>query len=445
MGGLRDKIKVLEKLPNWVNILLGKLNFSANLLYGSKYKEFRGKLKDNNFNSEKLLLESLQKAVEEVPHYRELYQGKNIQSVEDFRNIIKPIDKVAIMNDFDSFLSDNKEQYNYDIGTTGGTSGKPLTLYAPKNRYVFELATIHHIWSRVGFNHHFRAVIRNHKLEKDCVVNPITKEVIFDGFKLNDDYYRIIYKKLKKYKLKYVHCYPSIAYEFAQFLLKEKLDVSFIRAFFCGSENIFDHQRDVIENQLGVRMMTWFGHSEKLVLTGECRTSSNYHIESGYGYFELLDENNNVITQPGKLGEIVGSSFYNPVMPLLRYRTGDFAELVGDRCEDCGKSQTIIRNVQGRWSGEKIYNVDGTYVTTTALNLHNDLLQKINGLQYVHKKNGELIVCVIKGPNFAESDYQKLIQHFESKLNADASVSVRYVDKLKKHANGKFSLLIKEL
>jgi phenylacetate-CoA ligase len=445
MGGVRDKIQLLEKLPAWFNILLGKLNFSASLLYGKQYKAFKQKLASDDFDPSALLLNSVQKAIKEVPFYKEKYKDKQINSIADFQEIIQPIDKELIMSCPDDFLSSEKEKYGYDIGTTGGTSGKPLTLYAPKNRYVFELATIHHIWSRVGFNHHFRAVIRNHKLEKDFVVNPITKEVIFDGFKLDEKYFMKIYKTLKKYNIQYIHCYPSVAYEFSNFLLASKLDVSFLKSFFCGSENIFSHQRELIENKLGVRMMTWFGHSEKLVLTGECETSTNYHIEKGYGYFELLSEEGNVITKPGELGEIVGTSFYNPVMPLLRYRTGDFAELVSDSCDDCGRHQTIIKNVQGRWSGEKIYNLDGSYVTTTALNLHNDLYQKINGLQYVHKNKGELTICVIKGSNFTDSDHQDLIEHFKSKLKIDMKISVEFVEKLRKHANGKFSLLIKQL
>jgi phenylacetate-CoA ligase len=45
-------------------------------------------------------------------------------------------------------MNPNIDHKNYDHGTTGGTSGKPLKLIVPKNRYVVEMATMHTLWKR---------------------------------------------------------------------------------------------------------------------------------------------------------------------------------------------------------------------------------------------------------------------------------------------------------
>ena len=68
-------------------------------------------------------------------------------------------------------------------------------------------------------------------------------------------------------------------------------------------------------------------------LAGECECSKNYHIFFEYGYFELVDENGNVIEDANKQGEIVVTSFEMTAMPLIRYKTGDFAEYVAGKCD----------------------------------------------------------------------------------------------------------------
>jgi len=383
-----DKKEILNKLnnlPTPIGSFLNRLNLFSSKIYGSGYICYlQNRLIHHyqNFDNTAELLNIVNQAITSVPYYRERY-GEQIKNIADFQTQIGFIDKTDIMNNFTSFLSNNIDKSQYNEVTTGGTSGKPLKLLVPNNRHIFELSTMHTMWQTTGWNHHTRAVIRNHKLPngKDYQINPVTKEFIFDNFRLNEDYLHKIYTIIQKNKISYIHAYPSAAFQFACFLKDNKLDKGSIKAFFSGSENIFDYQADLIENKLGIRFYNWYGHSEKLVLGGYCQHSRNYHIEPTYGYFELIDENWQPVTTPGQIGEIVGTTLQNPGMPLIRYRTGDFAEFVGSECHHCGRKLPIIKNITGRWNGEKIYNSDGSFVTTTALNLHDDLYAVINGLQ----------------------------------------------------------------
>ena len=93
--------------------------------------------------------------------------------------------------------------------TTGGTTGKPLRMLLQKISLYKERATLHWIWKKIGFNHHTRAVLRNHKLKSNQIykINPITKEFVFDGFRLSDEYYLQIYEIIKKNSIKFIHAY----------------------------------------------------------------------------------------------------------------------------------------------------------------------------------------------------------------------------------------------
>ena len=442
-------LETLPKLPNAVNLCLLRFNRLRKRLYGKKYVAYYNFLVNNQkqFDNRPLLLAATNRAINEVSYFRKRYGDKPINSVEEFEVRIGTIDKDTVLDNFDDFINPQVDTSNYDLGTTGGTSGKPLRLLAPKDRYVIELATMHFLWANAGFDFQPRAVIRNHHLPKDQTyqVNPVTKEFIFDGFRLNDDYFQQIYDICQKNRLQFIHCYPSTAYEFSRFLQRNKMDTSFIRSFFSGSENIFDYQVELIEQQLGIRFYNWYGHSEKLLLGGYCAKNRFYHMEPTYGYFELLNEEGQVIREPGSRGEIVGTSFHNPGMPFIRYRTGDFGELFGFECPDCGRKMPLLKKVHGRWSGERIYNSDGSFVTTTALNLHSELYRHLNGLQYVQERKGQIKILVVQGESYQSCYEEELLQHFRSKLNSDSQIDIEYVERLIRKPNGKFVQLLSSL
>lgn len=426
------------ELPPGVARELMRFNRRAHWVYGPRYRAYRGYLREHeqHFDNTSLLLQSANHALAHVPFYRQRY-SRTLATLDDFEQL-GFITKDDVLGDFDGFLADDVDTSDYDTVTTGGTSGKPLTLAVPKDRYIVELATMHSLWGRAGFDHHVRAVIRNHRLPEGVPyrVNPVTREVLFDGFDLTPDALSHIWRSIQRLGLRFVHAYPSTATELARHIRDSGDDPSQIRAFLSGSENIFDYQRDLIEGELGIRFYNWYGHSEKLVLAGYCEKTRHYHHEPTYGHLELVDEEGKVIREPGRTGEIVGSSFHNRGMPLLRYRTGDFATYVGDRCEACGRRLPVFRDVKGRWSGDRIYNADGTYVTTTALNLHDDLYQVIDGLQYVQDVKGELTVCIVPSPSYHHDE--RLLAHFRGRLAPDTVVRIAHVERLRRKPNGKF-------
>lgn len=439
-------LKNISRLPNPVNRALLRYNRSPYRVYGRGYRDYREFLQKTNacYDPAPLLIRAVNTALTTIPYYRNRYNGLQISSLEEFELTFGFIDKDTILENYDAFTNPNIHLKDYDHGTTGGTSGKPLQLIAPKDRYVVEMATMHSLWKQAGFDFDVRAVIRNHRLtdNNDYIINPITRELIFDGFRLDEEYFERIYRIIKKYDIHFIHCYPSAAYEFSTYLYNRKYDSSFIRAFLSGSENIFDYQADLIQNRLGIRFYNWYGHSEKLILAGYCEKTNHYHVEPTYGYFELIDENNQVIREPGRTGEMVGTGYHNPGMVFIRYRTGDFAEYVSDHCEACGRFVKLLKNIRGRWSGDRVYHADGSFVTTTALNLHSDLYAVINGMQYIQERKGELRVLVIQSPQYKDHHEKAMLEHFKTKLKPDTRVRIEYVDKLRKLPNGKFVHII---
>lgn len=434
---------IKKNIPNFINDLFIKLNTNPSLAFGKEYKKYFDKLVLHNGinpNIEQELLNVVNFTLANSPYYKKIYKEKRINSIEEFKNTIEPINKQTVLDNFEDFIVDKR---NCDLVTTGGTSGRPLSLYLPKSRFVEELATLHFTWSKVGYSFSSRAVIRNEKLPdgKDFIINPISKEYIFDGFKLNDDYFEVIFKTLKRKNIKYVHGYTSNLFLFGKFLIEKNKDYSFIKGLFTTSENLTPLMESFFENTLKIPHINFYGHSEKLVFGAFCKDTSNYHIDSFYGYTELLNDE----CCESDYGEITGTTLHNLNMPLLRYKTGDFAERSLSNCTACGFSGLILKKIHGRWDGSRIYNKDGTFVTTTALNLHNDIYYKIDGIQYYQDKKGVLVVRVKKRKNFDESAQILLENTIRQKFNSDLELNLVFVEELEKQPNGKFLLLISKV
>ena len=438
---------VLKKLPHYpfsFTRFLLKLNKFPRLLYGSSYYAKKEQIGED-FDHEQALISVVNHAIENVPYYKKRYNS--ISNFRDFENDLRFIDKAEVLKNFNDFIALDTEMKNFVSGTTGGTSGKPMQLIIPKDRYNFELPTVHSYWNEYGWNFHLRGVIRNHKLpkDKDFLLNPLTKELFFDAFRINKDYVEQIYRILRKNDVQYLQAYPSAAFLFCSICKEEGFDISFLKAIFTSSEAVLDFQKKMIVDELGIPLFNLYGHSEKLIIAGYCEKTDNMHFESSYGYAELINEKNEPINTPGEVGELVGTTFHNFGMPLIRFKTGDWAEYVGHYCEACGKKSLTVRNIEGHHTRNIIYKNDNTYTSSTALNLHGEIFKKIEGMQYIQKRKGQLEVRIIKNEFFQEEDHAEFVHHYENAMGENAEVKVTYVTKLERLPNGKFPLLISKI
>jgi len=74
-------------------------------------------------------------------------------------------------------------------------------------------------------------------------------------------------------------------------------------------------------------------------LFGECRFGGGMHFNGqGYVYPELIDDQGDVVPfEVGATGELVYTSLVREAMPMIRFRSRDFARIAGTSCE-CGRT-----------------------------------------------------------------------------------------------------------
>jgi len=438
-------LSTLSRAPNWLNILILRANIPATAIFGVEYRNIYssfGEIDETKF------IEFIKRTAPKARYYNNNIGCEKIEEIKttnDFKALFPLIDKNLVMARFEEFSATDESNAS-DLCSTGGTSGKPMTILLPKKRYANELGSLHALWKKIGYEFSIRAVVRNERIPgRDYLINPITKEFIFDGFRSEENYLEKIYTTMKKYNIGFFHGYTSNAERFAKFLLTKQLDYSFLKGIISTSENLYEHQISTFKKLDGVKHMNFYGHSEKLTLAGWCEEGHCYHFYDSYGYAELVDSEGNAISKTGQIGEIVGSTNYNDHMPLFRYKTGDYAEKGPEICSGCGFSGLSVYKILGRWHGEKIYNSDGSYVTTTALNLHSSHYEKIEALQYYQPHPGIVEIRVKPGAKFDNATKESMLMLLASKFAPTTKIKINTVPQIQKQSNGKFLLLISDI
>ena len=256
------------------------------------------------------------------------------------------------------------------------------------------MAFMHRLWARVGYTSRcrkatFRGVrLNRRKTGEFWQLNPIYNECQFSPFHLNSETLHAYIEQLSRYRPAFIHGYPSAISVLARQCKHAGVSLRplGIKGVLLGSESVFPDQREEIEELTGARVLSWYGHSERIVLGGECEHSTAYHQFPDYGVLEIVDDKGNEVAV-GETGEIVGTGLWNNAMPLIRYRTGDRARKLEPRCE-CGRSFPRFDQVEGRWKQEYVVGQSGSLISPAALNMHGSFFDQVVRYQYHQQQQG---------------------------------------------------------
>jgi phenylacetate-CoA ligase len=268
--------------------------------------------------------------------------------------------------------------------------------------------------------------------------DPILRRHYYSNFHMTDENIRRYLEHIATIGPCYLHVYPSSAAVIARYLEKTGAKApSNILGVLAGSENVYRRDRELIERVLNVRFFSWYGHTEKLVLAGECEHCPDYHVWPTYGYFELLDPWGRPVRTPGQRGEIVGTGFINTIVPFIRYHTGDYATYVGDRCSACGREHPVIRDVTGHRTQEMLVAGDGALISWTSLNMHDDTFDRVRQIQFHQVRPGVATLRIVPEDGFGSSDMEAIRAGLNRKLAGRISFDIETVSEIQLTPMGK--------
>ena len=375
-----------------------------------------------------------------IPFYRDgIGRLARIVSPENAFEVLQlypHISKNEIRENLHRFRSDSS--CRAVLAKTGGSSGNTLTFYM--DRFITrqrEKAFIWDLWSRVGYKPgdrvaSFRGQAPGVGLFKH---ERLFSSYSFSPFQLSPKSIKDIVTALNSIKPLFLHGYPSTIHQLASLMRECKQTFTFqLKAVLCCSERIFEQQRSFLERIFNCRVYSWYGHSEYAVLGGECEVSHSYHLYPQYGVVEFLPTN--ITSESGRiLHEIVATGFNNPVMPFIRYRTGDYA-IIGESPCSCGRQYVMVEEIVGR-EQEFIVDNERNLISVTALTSLFEKLPYISDFAFVQNSPGAIALIIVPSTEVSKKMLDTLGFRISRSTEYKLKVAVETVSEIPRTSSGK--------
>ncbi len=430
----------MSTMPHWLGGSLLKMNFLKESMFGMAMRRFKDSIP--SIDPEKKLVDMANYAIKNVPYYRDLYHGLTIKSADQFVREFDFIDKQIVMKAPERFVSQRAR--DYVTVSTSGTTGTPLKLLIPAKRYITEMAFVTRAWEQIGWNYGPRARVRLGTFPKDkrYLINPFTKEYIFDSSLPDDDYVRMIHRVIARNGVDTLYSYAMQACILLKRFEALGLDTSVIKRALLTSEPVTPMQFEYIHDRLGIEISSYYGHTEKLIFARSLNGVDNFVIEPAYGYCEIIGRDSRPVSEAGQEGEMVGSTFYNYAMPLLRYRTGDRAVLGDDIVDFDNVTKKVLASIEGRPDHLLVYRHDGSSVSQSNFVFHGPELSHLVGIQFVQDKRGSLKVLYKPADGFTEADLKALSDRVAAIMLGPEYFEMVLTDRFQLTKSGKFLLVV---
>lgn len=445
-----------EEIPTPILNMIGAVGnqFGYGLRYGKSFSKVYEELRKTEFFSEEeldnivkeKLIEQIKYAYKYVPYYRKNYNENDVKTMDSLSDIERfPfIDKEIVKSNEDQFISDKFKKSELIQKKTSGSTGMPLAIYMNKDTTLKEWAFVVHIWERIGFTSKSSRILMREIEDKNkgiCYFDGLKNELRIDISNMTPENMEIYCKAIERYKPDYIHGYPSATLQLCKFIEKRGIKHQF-KGVLPSSEGMSKEEVNYIKRVLNCPCLSFYGHTERLVMAGQCECSECYHVEPLYGYCELIDKNGEVIREEGKTGEIVATGFCNTGMPLIRYKTGDLAEWSLKKCS-CGRNYKLLKKLEGRTT-EYLVDCNNNKISLTAFR-YSFYEQHVNSFQFYQDEPGKVFVRIIPEEDFTELDKRNILKTLEEDCDSQIEFCIEKVKSISKKKSGKRELIIQKL
>lgn len=415
------------------------------LLNGLKESQYWS-VEDLKAHQETLLEKLLLHATNNVPYYKAVVAGRpelvQRQSVWETFDGFPFLTKEIIRSQGASMYADRGMGRTL-AKTTGGTTGPPVRVLKDSNAMAHELAAAWRgfSWANIGIadrQARFWSMPTSWRGRWDArVTDWICNRRRFSPIGYTTATFSRSFDFMRKDKPAYVYGYTSILTEFADYLVTESLHPEWpIKAVITTAESLSSRDRALIERGFGCRVYDEYGSGEIGTIAHEC-SMGRFHVNSENMILELIDGTGSRIEKG--VGEIVITDLRNFAMPLIRYLTGDLAEIDQEHC-DCGVRLPIIKRVIGRAydalmlpDGRRFH---GSIVSRLFSQLEKDGLC-IDGYQLIQERDYSVVVKLVSARSNRELIEERIQKFIEKYLGNGITTRFEYVDSIAREASGK--------
>lgn len=290
-------------------------------------------------------------ANEGTPFYRERFRKAGFDPERDFKSTAD-LERIPLLSKNDvrenaGRMTDSRFLRGSVEAHTSGTTGQPTAMRLSEWYVALDYACMFRHWAKAGYT--FRApfaAIRSYVPETPEAplwkYNRWQNTLYLSAYHLkpaNADQYL---DALVRFRPAFIRGYVSSVNVLAEFAFPRREEFGFVRGVFTASETLSEFERAHIERTFGRKLYDWYGMTEPAVVITERADHEGMEVNWEYGFPEFAEADD----LEGPERRLLATSLHNPVMPFIRYDTGDIACLA-DRPDSAGLYPKI-RSMLGR-------------------------------------------------------------------------------------------------
>jgi phenylacetate-CoA ligase len=433
--------------------------------YGAKESQQRfGKLFDRHLNdlleSEKWsaseieayqdekLRELIRYAYENVPYYRQRWQGlrivpDDIQSRADLQKL-PVLTKEDVVQNREQLISRASSRHELAFKHTSGTTGKAVQFYVSKASISFQWA----IWWRHRLRFGLRPGTWHANFTGKRVVplqqqspphwrwNRPMRQALINMQHITPAKIGSIMEFLNSNTFEFFSGYPSIIHSLATTAHDAGLTLaSRPRVIATGAENMLDFQRRAISEFTGAILTDQYGCSEGCGNASHCPELA-YHEDFEFGILEGQER-----ASGGPARTVLCTGFASEVFPFIRYEVGDTAVWKTESCP-CGRHSRVLSHIEGR-KDDYVVTPEGARIMRFDY-IFKDIVN-VKETQIVQSRLGEVTVRMVRRAGYQMKDEVKVRNEFAQWISTALKVNFEYVSEIERESNGKFRFVVSYL
>jgi phenylacetate-CoA ligase len=379
---------------------------------------------------------------EKVPYYRKIFDERSlkpadINTVEDLPKL-PFLTKSLAREHIEELLPSDIKPGKTEFWHTSGTSEKPLKLVLDKSTVAWERAEAVRRLLWLGYMKGNRlAIVRGTPLTNPKRIFKylsFNRELRISLMRSDEKSLFIAASELKRFEPDFITGWPSCIYLLATWMKRNNFKMPGPKYVLTSSENLYPHYRKEIESFFGAKVIDSYGQNEFVATAVQCSHGKGYHTVMEMGIIELIP-----YREP--FYEIVGTSFYSPSMPLIRYKTGDLAIPSALPCI-CGRSTPTLASVVGKTS-DLVIKVSGEDFFATEPHLALYQFEEIREVQIVMEDDDRIRVLIVPWDKLSQDTVSRLtVRLTEVFGSASKRLVVETVDEIRTAPSGKRQFVV---
>ncbi len=362
-----------------------------------------------------------------VPYYKQLFSEIDLDTatfkgIEDMHRI-PTLDKETVRTRKEDLLSDQAKRYGITWDSTSGSTGTPLHFVLSNAIQANKIAALLRSFGWAGYRPGIRtlSVQSYYFKENDFQHNKLYNVIRFDSNRLQKESALKLIQYLHKKPPRFIIGFPFDIMMIAQFASDAGLSIPSPKSVITYGEKLSENRRQQIESLYKTTVFDFHSMHECSAMISQCEHGSLHLIED-FSFMEVED------------GRLIGTSYYNYSMPLIRYKTRDLVSLEVGNCA-CGRPFRKVKEIQGK-ACDHIITPDGR-ILGAVMSHSVDQAKGVIVSQCVQDALDHITFRLVVDDQYSEVSQDALEQGLRKRIGSSMKIDFEIVDELEKTKGGK--------